>query len=128
VSHRWGGHAAEPRVHGRPSGTGKHLGRVRWTGADGTEHTAVARVARSAARGAEVTVWVDRHGDVVGAPLRPAVARTTGWIAGTVTAGAVTLVVLNFRTGIGRSMDRRRQAQWGAEWDLLEPRWSRRLP
>ncbi|EXU64049.1 membrane protein [Streptomyces sp. PRh5] len=110
------------------NGTGRCLGRVRWTGADGIEHTAVAHVARRATRGADVTIWVDRHGDVVEAPLRPAVARTTGWIAGTVTAGAVTLVILGLQAGVARVMDRRKQARWGVEWDLLEPRWSRRLP
>lgn len=109
-------------------GTGGQFGRVRWTDEDGTERTVVTRVERGTPRGANVKVWVDRRGDLVEAPLRPAVARTTGWIAGSVTAGAVALVALNVHRGIACAMDRRKHARWAAEWDRLEPRWSRRLP
>ncbi|WP_055558002.1 hypothetical protein [Streptomyces sp. NBRC 110028] len=123
-------HQVTARLTGEPTdmGTGKQFGRVRWTAEDGTERTAVTHVERGTPRGGYVKVWVDRHGGVVEAPLRPAVAQATGWIAGTVTAGAVALVALNVHRSIGRAMDRRRRAQWGAEWDRMEPRWSRGLP
>ncbi|WP_159073485.1 hypothetical protein [Streptomyces sp. RTd22] len=123
-------HQVSARLTGEPTdmGTGKQFGRVRWTAKDGTERTAVTRVERGTPQGANVKVWVNRHGDLVEAPLRPAVARTTGWIAGSITAGAVALIVLNVRRGISCAMDRRRHTQWGAEWDRMEPRWPRGLP
>jgi hypothetical protein len=105
----------------------KRPAQVRWTDAAGTARTGTALVKPGTARGAAVRVWVDREGDIVTAPTSTLNATASGWLIGAVTAFGVAAGCGAAREGTRRVLDRRRYAQWDAEWDLVEPRWSARF-
>lgn len=110
-----------------PAGSGSPVKMpVRWTDKDGTRHEGVARVAPGTEAGTVVNAWADRSGSITEPPMSSKQAVATAWLAGAVTAGATVTVILLARAGFAYLLDRRRYAQWEAEWDLLEPQWSRR--
>jgi hypothetical protein len=128
-------HRVEARLTADAQGTGQRSDEenvqqapVRWTEKDGTQHSGTARVIPGADKGETVKIWVDREGTVTEAPMPSGSAVATGWLAGGLTAGAVTAGVLGTRRSARYVLDRRRYAQWDAEWELLEPLWSKRLP
>ncbi|MEV6316506.1 hypothetical protein [Streptomyces sp. NPDC051776] len=114
--------AAEP-----DTGDDLHHARVGWTEKDGTQRTGTARVPPDAHKDSTVRIWVDRGGGVTTPPMTSESAAVTAWAAGGVTAGAVVVLAIGARSGLRWVLDRHRYAQWDAEWELLEPHWSRRL-
>jgi hypothetical protein len=100
---------------------------VRWTEEDGAQRAGTARVPPGTEAGETVRVWVSHDGAVARAPLSPGTAAANGWLAGGVTAGGVAAAVLAAQTGVRHVLDRRRYAQWDAEWQVVEPRWSARF-
>ncbi|MFE6828481.1 hypothetical protein [Streptomyces sp. NPDC057690] len=105
----------------------KRSARVRWTGADGTVRTGAALVKPGTSKGTAVRVWVTREGTVTSAPASSLNATTSGWLMGGTAAFGVAAVSHAARAGVRLLLDRRRYAQWDAEWDLVEPRWSARF-
>ncbi|WP_309302215.1 hypothetical protein [Streptomyces sp. NBRC 110611] len=101
-------------------------GQVRWTDKDGKERTGTALVNPGTPKGTTVRIWVDQEGTISSPPMTAA-ATTTGWLVGGTTAVAVATGVIAARTGMRLVLDRRRYAQWDAEWDLVEPGWSARF-
>ncbi|MEG3627891.1 Rv1733c family protein [Streptomyces poriticola] len=100
---------------------------VRWTDAHGTVRTGTAVVEAGTDKGASVQVWVDRQGTVTGPPMTASEARTAGWFTGGMAAIGVVAGVHAARSGVRLVLDRRRYAQWEAEWDRVEPLWSARF-
>ncbi|MET9762440.1 hypothetical protein ABZ016_25875 [Streptomyces sp. NPDC006372] len=100
---------------------------VRWTGPEGGAHTGRTEVEPAAAAGTRVTVWTDRTGALVDAPLSPTEsmfqAAATGLLAGSGTAVAVWA---GGRLARAR-LDRRRLAAWDAEWERVGPQWRKRM-
>ncbi|MFK0128244.1 hypothetical protein ACIQSP_33625 [Streptomyces nigra] len=98
---------------------------VRWTDPDGTPHSDEARVPPKTKAGSKVQVWTDRHGAVANEPLSGAEttlhAVSGGLLAGSGAAG----LVLGAGWVVRLAMERRRLAQWDAEWARLDtpPRW-----
>lgn len=95
--------------------------KVRWTASDGSVHTGLARIASGRAKGSPVTVWIDRQGDLVRAPLT---ADQAGF------QSALTAVLVAVGTGAaafgcGRlarlPLDRRRMRDWETEWARVAP-------
>ncbi|MFI7296406.1 hypothetical protein [Streptomyces sp. NPDC050121] len=105
----------------------KQLAQVRWTDGKGTVRTGTARVTSGTPDGATVRVWVDRDGSLASPPMNAFNARTTGWFVGSMTAVGVAAGFFAVRAGVLLVLDRRRYAQWDAEWDLVEPLWSARF-
>ncbi|MFE9773223.1 hypothetical protein ACFYOV_16390 [Streptomyces sp. NPDC005931] len=100
---------------------------VRWTAPDGTPRTGRAEVASGGAEGSSVTVWTDPAGNLVTKPLGTGEARFQTVMAGiTVAVAAGGAVVLTGRLVRAR-MQRRRWAEWEAEWQLVEPSWRKRM-
>jgi hypothetical protein len=125
-------HQVDARLSADATGSGQGRGGfqnapVHWTEKDGTQHSGTAHVTPGTANGATVRIWVNRDGAVTDAPMPPGSAIATGWLAGGLTAGAVTAGVFGARRGVRYTLDRRRYAQWEAEWQMLEPQWSKRL-
>ncbi|MEU2912758.1 Rv1733c family protein [Streptomyces massasporeus] len=106
---------------------GKQQAKVRWTDDNGTVRTGTTLVEPRTAQGATVKVWVDRDGGLTSAPMTELNATTTGWFAGGMAAIGVGAGFYAARAGMCRVLDRRRYAQWDAEWGLVEPRWSGRF-
>ncbi len=97
-------------------------GKVRWTAPDGSTHKDEARVPPRAPAGSTVPVWMNKSGDLTTPPVSGGEAwlHTTmgGGLAGTLAGGAV----LGAAWLIRLSLDRRRMAQWGAEWERIDTR------
>jgi hypothetical protein len=123
-------HAVTARVTSDVGGAaeeGKRPARVRWTDDDGTVRTGTTLVASGTREGATLRVWADRDGRLTTAPMTRLNATTTGWFVGGMTAIGVAAGLLAVRAGVRQVLDRRRYAQWDAEWELVEPRWSARF-
>ncbi|MFD6327281.1 hypothetical protein ACFWOL_31620 [Streptomyces sp. NPDC058442] len=100
---------------------------VRWTDSRDTGRTVTAPVKPDTSEGSTVRVWVDRGGSVVGPPLTRTRAVADGWfVGGTAVIGVATGAFVT-RAGMRHVLDRRRCAQWDAEWDLVEPVWTGRF-
>ncbi|MGW1952926.1 Rv1733c family protein [Streptomyces sp. NPDC001920] len=106
---------------------GKQRAQVRWTDGDGTVRTGTTLVTAHTPQGATVRVWTDRDGGLTGPPMSGISATTNGWFVGGVAAIGVGAGFYAARAGMRRSLDRRRYAQWDAEWDWVEPLWSARF-
>nr|WP_245689347.1 hypothetical protein [Streptomyces chattanoogensis] len=100
---------------------------VRWTEKDGTQRTGTVRVASGMHAGATTWIWVDGSGAVKGAPMPLQSAVAMGWLTGGTTAVGVATLACAARGGMHLLLDRRRYAQWDAEWVLVEPLWSARF-
>ncbi|WP_332112409.1 hypothetical protein [Streptomyces gossypiisoli] len=100
---------------------------VRWTDDNGTERTGTTLVKSGTPKGATVRVWVDRGGTITSPPMSKLDATTTGWFVGGMAAIGVAAGFFAARAGMRHVLDRRRYAQWDAEWDRVEPLWSARF-
>lgn len=118
---------ARPASAVRGGDWAKRPAQVRWTDPDGAVRTGSALVRTGTPAGAAVRVWVDRHGTVTTAPATTLNAAAGGWLIGGMTAFGVAAGLHATHAGVRRLLDRRRYAQWDAEWDLVEPRWSARF-
>lgn len=107
--------------------TVKAQAQVRWTDSRGTVRTVTVLVKPDTSEGSTVRVWVDRGGTVVGPPLTGTRAVTDGWFVGGMAVISVATGAFVTRAGIRHVLDRRRFAQWDAEWDLVEPMWTGRF-
>ncbi len=105
----------------------KRQAQVRWTDDNGTVRTGTTLVEPGTLKGSTVRVWVDRDGTLTGPPMSTLNATATGWLVGGMAAGGVTAGYFAARAGMRHVLDRRRYAQWEAEWVLVEPQWSARF-
>lgn len=105
----------------------KQPARVRWTDGNGMVRTGTTLVQPGTDKGATVRVWVDRKGTITGPPMTELNARSTGWFVGGTAAVGVAAGFLAARAGVRHLLDRRRYAQWDAEWDRVEPLWTARF-
>ncbi|MET9368833.1 hypothetical protein ABZY00_13410 [Streptomyces griseoflavus] len=101
--------------------------RVRWTDDDGTARTGTTLVTPDTHQGTVLRVWVNGAGAVTGPPKTRNQAVTAGWFAGGAAALGVASGVFAARTGVRHALDRRRYAQWDAEWLRVEPLWAGRF-
>ncbi|MDH6219214.1 Rv1733c family protein [Streptomyces pseudovenezuelae] len=117
------GTAAE---HSSASTADRVWGKVRWTAPDGSSHTGQVRVRPGSTVGTEVTVWTDPQGHLVTKPATAAEAQLRADLIGVlVGAGAALVPFVCGRMVCGR-LERRRMAQWDAEWAGFDPLWGRK--
>ncbi|MFF7640175.1 hypothetical protein [Streptomyces canus] len=95
--------------------------KVRWTALDGSTRTGATRVAPGTAAGTSVTVWTDRRGDLVRAPLAAAEARLQSVLTGVLVAAGTGAVVFGGGYLARLRLDRRRLRDWEAEWARVAP-------
>jgi hypothetical protein len=100
---------------------------VRWIGVNGVVRTGTALVRPGTAKGSAVRVWVTRDGQVTDPPTTTLNATTSGWLLGGMAAFGVAAGSYAAWVGMRLLLDRRRYAQWDAEWDLVEAGWSARF-
>ncbi|MDK1342936.1 hypothetical protein QNO09_06415 [Streptomyces sp. 378] len=109
------------------SGAASQPAQVRWTERNGTVMTGTTLVRPGTPEGAAVRIWVDRDGTITGPPATATTAWSNGCFVGGMAAVGMVVGVYAVRAGVDLVLDRRRFAQWDAEWDLVEPRWSARF-
>lgn len=97
---------------------------VEWQDASGALRQGSALVFLGTKADAEVTIWLDRSGEITAPPRQPGDSAALGGVVGltaVMTAwAALWLLVLLAR----RLLDRRRWRDWQDEWQRVEPRWS----
>ncbi|WP_229859937.1 Rv1733c family protein [Streptomyces anandii] len=100
--------------------------KVRWTAPDGTARTGRALVETGLQSGTKVTVWQNGRGTLTTQPPGPTEARVEAALFGASAALALAGLVYG-GTALARwRLDRHRYEQWGAEWDLIGPRWDQK--
>jgi len=98
---------------------------VRWSTADGSTHTALARVEPGLKTGAQVAVWTDGTGALVSRPATEEQGRLEVSLIGTLVGlGAAGGVLACGRLPRAR-LDRQRIQAWDREWEQVGPRWRR---
>nr|WP_309141349.1 hypothetical protein [Streptomyces composti] len=105
----------------------KQQAKVRWSDQDGTVRTGTALVEADTPKGATVKIWVDRDGDVTSPPMTRTQAVTNAWFTGGLTALGVVAATGAAEALLRTALNRRRYAQWEAEWEAVEPEWAARF-
>lgn len=100
---------------------------VRWTGPDGSRHQATVAVTAGRDAGGTTTVWVDDSGDPVGRPLTDGQVTVNAVAAGLLTFTLTGIAAGLTWIGVSRRIDRRRMAEWDAEWVTFSSRWTGQL-
>jgi hypothetical protein len=102
--------------------------RAEWRDKNGIRHEVTAEVAVGTQAGARVTAWVDEKGNVTHAPASAAAVLAASLAAGlgilVASWAALLLVVL----GLQWVFNWIRLRGWQAEWESVEPSWSRDAP
>jgi hypothetical protein len=98
------------------------------TDPDGLRREVRVVVERGTPARTQVPVWLADDGTVAAAPVGgAAIAVEAASIGGVVVLGALLLAV-GGQVLLRRRLDRGRARRWDAEWALVEPMWSRRVP
>ncbi|MFJ2766767.1 hypothetical protein [Streptomyces sp. NPDC087300] len=102
----------------------RHAVRVRWTGRDGSTHTAVAKVAAGTTSGSRIDVWLDDQGRVTTAPMADDVQWGTAIGVGGATAFAVWVLAGGAWCTVRVVSHRHRMAEWEQAWARTGPKWT----
>jgi hypothetical protein len=98
------------------------------TDPDGLRRQVSVVVERGTPARTQVPVWLADDGTVAAAPVGgAAIAVEAVSVGGVVVLGALLLAV-GGQALLRRRLDRGRARRWDAEWALVEPMWSRRVP
>ncbi|MFI9809210.1 hypothetical protein ACIHEJ_33515 [Streptomyces sp. NPDC052301] len=110
-----------------PAGAGNDDGRVwatvRWTGADGSVHTGLAKIFPGAPVGSRLTVWTDRTGRIVSPPPSGTEATLQAVLTGALVAPLAGATAWAGGRLIRARLLRRRLAEWDEEWKQVGPEW-----
>lgn len=101
---------------------------VRYTAPDGTQQRAQANVMGPRPAGVTVPMWLDRSGELTGAPTSrlDAVWHAAAGGLGVLAIGAAVLVCGG--AAFRNELQRITMARWEREWARVEPQWSGRTP
>jgi len=98
---------------------------AQWVAPDGTPRRGTVSVPYGTRYGRTVTIWTDAHGHVRAHPSTAAQMRANATVFGGFVGVAVVLGGLAVIWLGRRLLDRRRFADWDAEWATTAPRWMR---
>ncbi|MCZ4514015.1 hypothetical protein O3Q52_38950 [Streptomyces sp. ActVer] len=101
--------------------------KVRWTAAEGTTHTGLAKAEPGSEAGTSVTAWVDRKGELRSQPPTAVEAQLYSVLVGTSAGLAAGATVLGCERLARAGLDRRRLREWDAEWARVGPQWRKRM-
>jgi len=102
--------------------------RASWTAPSGIEREGIIDVRADVEAGNTVTIWVDRAGGWTRRPLGTAdvVSRAIAYGVATF-LGISTLATAGYLV-VSALLDRHRMRRWAADWAVVEPVWSRKVP
>jgi hypothetical protein len=115
----------EPRAQGGAY-LRSQLADVTWPGPDGSVHTGRIAVDTSSRVGSRLPIWVDAHGRTLPPDVSGGDQVFTGLLAGAVAFGACAGLTGAAYASVRYRLDRRRYADWDAQWRRVEPLWSKR--
>jgi hypothetical protein len=112
------------------SETGADVGRASavWTASSGVEHSGQVPARVGAEAGSSVVIWVDRDGERTTRPLGAGDVVTRSVGAAVLTYLGIAALAVGAHLLVRRLLDRSRSRRWAAEWALVGPVWSRRVP
>lgn len=124
---RCGGPAGERAGGSARGGNGvRYDVQVRWTGSAGTTGTGMVKADAGSLRGSRATVWLDRTGRQVPAPVAGEELMSMTLVGGALGAGCAAFAIVMVRGLVRRGADRRRMTEWEQAWALTAPEWGRR--
>jgi hypothetical protein len=99
-----------------------------WVGPGGVRHTEAISVPAHAEAGATHAIWIDRNGDRTTRPLGigDVVSRAVG--AALLTYLGIAMTAIGAYLLFSRQLDRSRSRRWAAEWAVVEPKWTGKVP
>ncbi|MGW4380596.1 Rv1733c family protein [Kitasatospora sp. NPDC004531] len=100
---------------------------VTWT-ENGADRRANAVVTSGQPAGTPVRIWLDNRGEVVPQPAGAGEPIAVALTAALLTVTALPLLCTLAWKGTLHVLNRRRYAEWDAEWQQFEPQWTRRQP
>ncbi|MBO0806146.1 MAG: hypothetical protein J2P25_24120 [Nocardiopsaceae bacterium] len=95
-----------------------------WRAPDGATRTGDVSAPAGTPKGGSVRVWTDSAGHLTSAPLTNSEIAGQADLAGVAAAGGLAMLVLYEMLIVRLILDRRRMAEWDADWALTEPTWS----
>ncbi|WP_327714277.1 hypothetical protein OG381_01760 [Streptomyces sp. NBC_00490] len=101
--------------------------KVRWTSADGSTHTGTARAEPGSKAGTPATVWTDSTGKQVTEPSTAAEAMLESTFVGVLFGASTGAGALLCGWLVRGRLERRRIAEWDAEWKQVGPQWRKRM-
>jgi hypothetical protein len=104
------------------------LVKARWTMPDGTLRTGDIRSPWNQDSGSTVAIWTDDAGLPVDPPLSHSDLVGQAVTAATMALAILAIAVLVIHQIARRILDRRRMADWEADWSAIEPQWTGRRP
>lgn len=115
-----------PAPSGDSQMAGPATGRAaRWTGPDGKPHSGSVVAPSSMRSGQTMTIWTDAHGHQRTRPRTEAQVRADASAFGGFVAGGIVFGGLGVVWAGRRLLDRRRFADWDAQWAQIAPHWMR---
>jgi hypothetical protein len=98
-----------------------------WTAPGGTSREGLVAVPSRTPTGTSVSVWVNRDGDLTGAPRDRAGIYDTAAAVAAVPLIGVPVAVWALYASLCFVLDARRERRWAAGWAVVEPDWHSRL-
>ncbi|MFF4309452.1 hypothetical protein [Streptomyces sp. NPDC001507] len=121
------GAGGTPAGGGSPVVAGYDAGKVwvtvRWTAADGSVHTGLAKAVPTATAGSRLAVWVDRGERVAAPPTGRSETTLDSVAAAVLVAPLAATAVWGAGWAVRSRLMRRRLAEWDAEWQRIGPQW-----
>jgi hypothetical protein len=100
---------------------------ARWTAPGGTRRDGTVLVEPGTPAGKELTVWVDREGDITEAPLDPAAISASAAATAALPLVGVPLLVWTCHVYLCLVLNVRREHRWAQDWAAVEPEWNSRF-
>ena len=99
-----------------------------WSDPAGIEHRFSVPVPARARAGDPVSVWIDRDGNRTTRPLSDEDVTGQAVGQGALTFALLSLIAAGAYRSFRRLLDRSRLHRWAADWAVVEPVWTRRVP
>ncbi|MEZ0090888.1 hypothetical protein [Streptacidiphilus sp. EB129] len=115
-------------IVGQPydDGTATVLAQVRWTGSGGTARQDVSQVPKWALVGDRVRIQLDASGAIAAPPASAGDSEGNAVVIALLTLFGAATGVAAVGTFARCRLDRADEAAWAAEWEVVEPLWTRR--
>jgi hypothetical protein len=101
---------------------------VVWTGPSGLEREGRVIVPPGTEAGEVVHIWVDREGEPTMRPLSDGDVTARSAASGLLTYLSIASVAGGLFFLFRKALDRGRMRRWDADWAVVEPVWTRRVP